>query len=66
MRILETRSEVKVAVALWRYATLIHPDMRAHTKFGIPTSNNIRNMLQTRFFLRTRSEVKLKVTVTRK
>ena len=50
MPILETRSEVKVAVALRRYATLIHPEMRAHTKFGIPTSNNIRYMLQTRFF----------------
>ena len=50
MPILETRSEVKVAVALGRFATLIHPEMRAHTKFGIPTYNNIRDMLQTRFF----------------
>ena len=46
MPILETRSEVKVAVALGRYATLIHPEMRAHTKFGIPTYNNISDMLQ--------------------
>ena len=50
MPILETRSEVKVAVALGRYATLIHPEMRAHTKFWIPTSNNIRYMLQKRFY----------------
>ena len=49
MPILETRSEVKVAVALGRYATLIHPEMRAHTK-GIPTSNKIRDVLQTRLF----------------
>ena len=47
----QTRSEVKVAVTQRRYATLIHPKMRAHTKFGIPTSNNIRDMLQTRIFL---------------
>ena len=45
MPILETRSEVKVAMTLGRYATLIHPKMRTHTKFGIPTLNNIRNML---------------------
>ena len=50
MPILGTRSEVKVAVTQGRYATLIHPKMRAQTKFGIPTSNNIRDMLQTRIF----------------
>ena len=49
MPILETRSEVKVAVTKGRYATPIHPKMRAHTKFGIPTSNNIKDMLQHEF-----------------
>ena len=58
MQILETRSEVKVAVTQGRYMTLIHPKMRAHTKYKryAPDTN----------FLRTRSEVKFKVTVTRK
>ena len=37
--------------------------MHPHTKFGIPTSNNMRNALGT-IILKTRSEVK--VTVTRK
>ena len=44
---LETRSEVKFKVTvtqLW-YATLRHPKMHPHTKFEIPTSNNIRDML---------------------
>ena len=50
MPILETRSEVKVAVTKGLYATLIHPEMRAHTKFGITTSDNTRDMLQTRIF----------------
>ena len=35
--------------------------MHLHTKFGIPISKNIGDMNQ---FLETRSEVKLKVTVT--
>ena len=49
---LETRSEVKFKVTvtqLW-YVTLLHPKMHPHTKFEIPTSNNIRDMLRTRFF----------------
>ena len=49
MQFLETRSEVKVKVTvtqLW-YATLCHPKMYPHTKFEIPTSNNIRDMLRT-------------------
>ena len=54
MQILETRSEVKFKVTvtqLW-YATLPHPKMHSHTKFEIPTSNNIRDMLLTRLFLK--------------
>ena len=47
MLILETRSEVKVTMTQVWYATLRH---HAHTKFGIPTSNNIRDMLRTRIF----------------
>ena len=72
--ILKTRSEVKFNVTvtqLW-YATLRHPKMHPHTKFEIPTSNNIRDMLKeyrryspdSMQFLETRSEVKFKITVT--
>ena len=49
MQFLETRSEVKFKVTvtqLW-YGTLSHPKMHPHTKFEIPTSNNIRDMLWT-------------------
>ena len=45
MQFLETRSEVKFKVTvtqLW-YPTLCHPKMHPHTKFEIPTSNNVRN-----------------------
>ena len=52
MQFLETRSEVKFKVTvtqLW-YATLRHPKMHPHTKFEIPTSNNIRDMLRTQLF----------------
>ena len=52
MQFLETRSEVKFKVTvtqLW-YATLCHPKMHPHTKFEIPTSNNIRDMLWTQLF----------------
>ena len=52
MQFLETRSEVKFKVTvtqLW-YAALCHPNMHPHTKFMIPTLNNIRDMLQTRLF----------------
>ena len=62
---LETRSEVKFKVTvtyLW-YATPRHPKMHAHTKFEIPTSNNMRYALEM-IILKTRSEVK--VTVIRK
>ena len=52
MPFLETRSEVKVKVTvtqLW-YATLSYLKMHPHTKFEIPTSNNIRDMFRTRLF----------------
>ena len=67
MQFLETRSEVKFKVTvtqLW-YATLCHPKMHPHTKFEIPTSNNMRYAPDT-IILKTRSEVKVIVTVTRK
>ena len=54
MQFLETRSEIKFKVTvtqLW-YATLPHPKMHSHTKFEIPTSNYIRDMLLTRLFLK--------------
>ena len=39
-------------------ATLCHPMMHQHTKFGIPTSNNIGDMLRTRLFLKLRCQGK--------
>ena len=50
MRILETWSEVKVTLTHKWYATLFHLKMHAHTKFGIPISNNTRDRRQTRIF----------------
>ena len=47
MIILKTRSEVKVTVTQKWYVTLHHPKMHPHTKFGIPTSKNVRYMLWT-------------------
>ena len=50
MQFLETWSEVKFKVTvtqLW-YGTLRHPKMHPHTKFEIPSSNNIRDMLRIR------------------
>ena len=52
MQFLETRSEAKFKVTvtqLW-YGTLRHPKMHPHTKFEIPTSNNIRDMLRIGLF----------------
>ena len=52
MQFLETRSEVKVKVTvtqLW-YMAHRHRKMHPHTKFEIPTSNNIRDIFQTRLF----------------
>ena len=46
------RSEVKVNRVT---ATHRHPKMHRHTKFWIPSSNNVRDMLQTRL---SRNEVK--------
>ena len=48
--ILETRSEVKVTVTHGWYTTLCHAKMHAHSKFGIPTSNNTGDMLRTHIF----------------
>ena len=47
---IKTKSEVKVKVTVTRkwYATLRHPKMHPHTKFGIPTSKNIGDMHRTR------------------
>ena len=45
--ILKTRSEVKVTVTRKWYATLRHPKMYPHTKFGIPTSKNLGDMHRT-------------------
>ena len=63
MPILETRSEVQVKVTETQgwYVKLCHPEMHPPTKFGFPTSNNIRDARHT-FILRTRSEVKVTVT----
>ena len=47
MIILKTRSEVKVTVTQKWYTTLHYPKMHPHTKFGIPLSKNIRDMLGT-------------------
>ena len=47
---LKTRSEVKVTLTQGWFVTLHHPKMHAQTKFGIPTSNNIRDMLRTYIF----------------
>ena len=60
---LELRPEVKVIVIRKQCVTLGRdPKVYPHTKFGIPTSNNIGDMLQTQFFLELRSEVKVTVT----
>ena len=46
---IKTKSEVKVKVTVtWKwYATLRHPKMHPHTKFGIPTSKKIGDMHRT-------------------
>ena len=70
--ILKTRSEIKVTVTLKLYATLPHPKMHPHIKFGIPTSKNIGDMHRTRsgtngqtdiaITIKIKSEVKVTVT----
>ena len=62
MPILETGSEVKVTVTRKWNGTIRHSKMHPytklpseihlHTKFGIPTSKNIRDVLQTQQFLK--------------
>ena len=39
----------EVTVTRKQYVTLRDPKVYPHTEFGIPTSNNIGDMLQTRF-----------------
>ena len=56
MIILKTRSEVKVTVTRKWYATLRHPKMHPHTKFGIPTLKNIGDMHRTRSGTDTRTD----------
>ena len=43
---LETRSEVMVTVTGKWKGTICHSKMHSHIKFGIPTSNNKRDMFQ--------------------
>ena len=65
MQFLKTKSEVKFKVTvtqLW-YGTFCHPKIYPHTKFEVPTSNNMRYAPDT-IILKTRSE--LKVTMTQK
>ena len=41
---------------------LCHPKMQPHTKFGIPSSNNVEKNAPSMIILKTRSEVKVTVT----
>ena len=50
MPILETRPEAKVTVTEKWDGTLLHPKMPSNTKFGIPTTNNIKDMLRACLF----------------
>ena len=71
MPILETRSEVKVTVTGKWNVTIRHfkmhshtklpSKMHLHTKFGVPTLKNVRDVLQTRI-LKSRSKVNVTVT----
>ena len=65
MQFLETRSEVKFKITVTQllYATLCQSKMHPHTKFEIPTSNNMR-YAKDKILQKTKSEVKFKVTVT--
>ena len=50
----KNRSEVKVKVKVttkW-YAPMCHPKKSPHTKFVIPTSNNIGDIFEKRLFLK--------------
>ena len=46
----------------WPKDGIHHSILHLHNEIGIPPSNNIRDMLQTRLFKKTRSEVKFRVT----
>ena len=71
MPTLEPRPEVKVTVTVkWNVTihyfkmhshTKLPSKMHLHTKFGIPTLKNVRDVLQTRI-LKTRSKVNVTVT----
>ena len=51
MQFLETRSgQVQGQSYPIRVCTLCHSKMHSHTKFEIPTSNNMRDVLQTPLF----------------
>ena len=50
MIFLQLRPEVKVTVTRKQYMTLNDPKMHPQTKFGIPTSNKIEDMVWTQFF----------------
>ena len=52
MIFLKTRPEVKVTVTCKWYKTLHYPKMHSHRKFGIPISNNKRDMLLTQLLLK--------------
>ena len=72
MQILETRSQVRVTVTgKWNWTirnSMIHSHTKLpskvhlHTKFVIPTSKNIRDVLHYSLVLKTSSEVKVTVT----
>ena len=57
MQVLETRSEVKVTATQVRYATLCHPKMHPHTKFGI-----YKRYPPDTIIFKTRLEVKVNMT----
>ena len=44
------------------YITLSHPKMQPHTKFGIPSSNNIEKNAPNMIILKTKSKVKVTMT----
>ena len=44
------------------YMTLCYPKMQPHTKFGIPSSNNIEKKCSKHDYSKTRSEVKVTLT----
>ena len=50
MVILDMRSQFKVTVTQIWCMTHYHPKMHPYTKFWIPTSNNVDDILQTRLF----------------